>query len=281
MSTAKELSPYLKQQPFVAFDTETTGLWAPSNRIVEIAAVRFYLDNEQETTFRSLVNPQKSIPPEVIAIHGITDEMVADAPPASKVMREFIRFCGDDAILIAHNAPFDISFIGCELDRAEITFGNQPILDTVDLFKRYFPGLASYSLLSLSQHFSIAQQQQHRALADAVLVKQLFQLVAGKLGDLKSPSDFSHIASVYHLSDWQARHTLLPEEHRDLNRALEHHLKVQITYESSSRKITTRIIQPRHYYQLGSIYYINAYCERSQEERTFRLDRIGEYRVVE
>ncbi|MFH2049801.1 MAG: exonuclease domain-containing protein [bacterium] len=281
MKQDNEICEYLRQQIFVAFDTETTGLWAPSNRIVEIGAVKFRPGDKKSEKFQTLVNPQKPIPPEVIKIHHITDADVADAPLAKEVMEDFIDFCGNDSILIAHNAPFDISFVGCELDRYEMKFGENIVIDTTDIFRRYYPSLASYSLLSLAQHFSIVDIQSHRALADAVIVQRLFEIAAPKLGNIKQQSDLDHILSTYKMDDWRARNATLPDQYADLNRALDQKQRISIIYATPSNEPTSRVIQPRNFYQLGQVYYIMAYCERVNDERTFRLDRIREYKVLE
>jgi len=281
MKADNEICEYLRQQTFIAFDTETTGLWAPANRIVEIGAVKFQPGDKKPEEFQTLVNPEKPIPPEVIKIHHITDSDVADAPLAGEVMKNFIQFCGPDSILIAHNAPFDISFVGCELDRAEMRFGDNFVLDTADIFRRYFPSLASYSLLSLAQHFSIVDIQSHRALDDAVIVQRLFEIAAPKLGDVKKISDLGNIISTYKMDDWRARNATLPQEYDDLNKALDAKQKIKIVYATASNQPTTRIIQPHNFYQLGQTYYISAFCERVHDERTFRLDRIREYKVLD
>ncbi len=168
------LSDFLLKQEFVAFDTETTGMWAPINRVVEIAGVKFDLKNGITDRFQCLNNPERAMPEEVIEIHGITDEMVKDAPTVKPVLTDFFKFCGKETILIAHNAPFDISFVGCELRRAELNSVDNPVLDTVDIYKKLFPELPSYSLLNIVRHFEIAQSQEHRALSDAMFVFELF-----------------------------------------------------------------------------------------------------------
>lgn len=281
MQKLEKISDYILQQTFVAFDTETTGLWAPANRVVEIGAVKFQFGQSKTEVFNTLVNPKRPIPAEVIRIHGITDEMVTDAPIAKDAISAFMSFCGEDSVLIAHNAPFDISFVGCEMERFELDFGNNLILDTVDLFKRYYPNLASYSLLALSRHFSTAKSQEHRALGDAVMVHRLFELVAPKFGQIKNKSDLFHVASTYSMTDCRAQKAVLPDEHNELNRARKERLRVRIEYTTPSNEPTIRVIRPEHFYHLGEIFYINAFCERAHGERTFRLDRIGEYQVLD
>ncbi len=274
------LSDYLSRQDFVAFDTETTGLWAPSCRIVEIGAVKFRLGEPDYDTFQSLINPERPIPSEVIRIHGITDEMVAGAPSAAEVLQDFFEFCSESAVLIAHNAPFDISFVGCELDRAQMDYGDHVILDTLDIFQRFHPEIASYSLLSLAQHFAVAVTQAHRAVADALIVKHLFELAADKFSFVHSADDLIAILTTYRMTDWQSQYGTLPDQFADLTRAIEENRRVRITYTNNLQGQSTRVIRPKQVYQMRSAFYINAYCERAGAERTFRLDRIGDYTVL-
>lgn len=274
-------SEFLRRQVFVAFDTETTGMWAPINRIVEIGAVRFTLDGGEEATFQSLVNPQRRIPEEVIAVHGITDDMVADSPAIGPVLKQFAQFCGPDSFLVAHNAPFDISFIGSELNRVGLSFGENPILDTVDIYHRLFPGLNSYSLQNLITHFEIARTQTHRALDDAIMVQRLLARAVPRLTGLESAADLTAGFAVYHMADWQSEAATLPEDFSDLQQAIASSIKVEIEYQHPVRSAALRVIHPRQVFKLGSVYYINAYCELAGGERTFRLDRIASYRVLE
>ena len=280
MEPAEQIPEYLKQIKLVAFDTETTGLWAATNRIVEIAAVKFSFGNEQTEVFQSLVNPQRPMPADVIDVHGITDEMVKDAPTIEPILEEFMRFVGEDSILVAHNAPFDISFVGAELQRTGLTFGSNMILDTVDIYRRYFPGLPSYSLLGLVRHFGLAQTQQHRALADAEFVRQLVLNAVGKFSEVGNVDEISKLFSVYRMADFEAQTTELPDEFADLTVAIIEGKRVEIEYQHPARGLDTRIIRPQRAFRLGSVYYVGAHCERARAERTFRLDRIANYRVL-
>src|SRR5210317_2168861 len=97
MNGETKLTDYLSSRTFIAFDTETTGIWAPVNRLVELSAVKFSLKEGEIATFDKLINPGRKIPEEVIKIHGITDEMVKGFPKASVVLKDFIPFCGEDS----------------------------------------------------------------------------------------------------------------------------------------------------------------------------------------
>ncbi len=280
MVDSAQLSQYLKNQSFVAFDTETTGMWAPSNRIVELGAVRFTLGDEETTTFQQLINPGQLIPPEVIAIHGITDQMVAEAPVVGTVLQDFADFCGPDTILIAHNAPFDISFVACELSRNNLAAGKNRIMDTVDIFHRLYPGLPSYSLLSLVEHFGIASSQQHRALEDAIFVMKLIKHASPMLSGIESSDDLANRFTIYSMDDGRPVQVSLPESYAAMQEAADDSRPIQISYRSNNRTNSTRVIRIKEIYRLGTRYYLNAYCERAGADRTFRLDRIEQYDVL-
>ncbi|MFZ5979625.1 MAG: exonuclease domain-containing protein [Candidatus Zixiibacteriota bacterium] len=271
---------FLKKIDFVAFDTETTGMRAAASRIVEIGAVKFLPGSDAFETFQSLINPEQPIPEEVIEIHGITDAMVSEAETIGPVLARFIDFCGPDSILIAHNAIFDISFVSCELDRTGLCFGDNLILDTVDIFRRYAPGLPSYSLLSLSRQFDIARNQNHRALADAVLVWQLFKMILDKIPPIKTVGDLKKLMTTYTMASWKTEKRELPDEYSDIKRAIDENLPLEIVYASAGLTPQARIIRPSSVHSLGAIFYINAFCEKAKAERTFRLDRIESHRLV-
>lgn len=280
MNISAPLSDYLAGQTFVSFDTETTGLWAPSHRIVEIGAVKFRLSDDGVETFQRLVNPGRKMPKEVIGIHGITDEMVAEAPAIDKVLDEFKQFCTEGSILVAHNAPFDISFVSCELERAGVTFGQNQILDTVDIYRRMHSELESYSLLSLAKHFKISDSQDHRALSDAQLVRQLLIHALTDAKEIDDESELERRFSIYHMSDWEGSASSLPEQFAPLMLACEKGQSVSIVYRRPASESTKRIVRPTNFYHLKSIYYMAAYCERVRQERTFRLDRIESFEIV-
>jgi DNA polymerase III epsilon subunit family exonuclease len=279
MKTDRPLSDYIRSLEFVAFDTETTGIWAPAHRLVEIGAIRFGLESTQTERFSSLINPDRSMPKEVIAIHGITDDMVADAPSASTVLEQFREFCGS-AVLVAHHSVFDISFVACELKRAGMTFGDNLILDTIDLHQRLSPRLRSYSLLSLVSHYGLAQSQEHRALADAEFVRQLVLKAKPLLAGIKNEQEMRENLTVLAMGSSSQEETALPSEFAALQEAIDTEGRVRIEYTSTGQPAGSRIIRPATAYRLGSRIYINAWCERSRAERTFRLDRIKAHELL-
>ena len=157
---------------FMAFDVETTGLDPVNEKIVEIGAVLFNKSGIIDT-FQSLVNPGKIISDEVIKIHGITNEMVKDVDTVGNILHRFKAFA-HEAVPVAHNAYFDAGFLLYDLTITGLDFMDRPVVDTLGLTKKAFPGLKSYALRNLVKHFRMEGSKFHRALSDSVYCMKLF-----------------------------------------------------------------------------------------------------------
>lgn len=156
----------------IYYDTETTGLKADKDRVVEIAAY----DPLHNRHFEALINPSCPIPREASAIHKITDEMVAAAPSFAEVAQGFIEFCEGDVILIAHNNDnFDVHFLRHEFQRSNVTMPNWKFLDTLKWARRYRPDLPRHTLQFLREMYEIEANNAHRALDDVIVLHQVFQ----------------------------------------------------------------------------------------------------------
>ncbi len=164
---------------FVALDIETTGLSPAHCGIVEIAALRFRPGQELEA-FQRLINPGRPIPQSVQQVHGISDAMVRDQPPAEEVASELVDFVGPSP-LVLHNAPFDLAFLKGPIKRASRAWGSPAVFDTLTLSRAAFPGMASYSLSSLSRFFEFSAGKHHRALADCRYCSLLFARILEKV----------------------------------------------------------------------------------------------------
>lgn len=189
------LSSSFNETIFTVFDTETTGLDARANRIVEIGGIRFDTQGIS-CRFNALINPGMPMPAEVTKINGITDEMLRGQPEAHSVIPDFMRFAGN-TVLIAHNAPFDISFVNEELLRLGLSKISNNVIDTRIFAKELFPGLPKYSLQDLALRFGIEAREAHRAEDDARVCMELFLVCMKKLLE-KNPTAarFSEIESV-------------------------------------------------------------------------------------
>jgi DNA polymerase III epsilon subunit family exonuclease len=173
-------SRLLEELDFVVVDIEATGAKMPPNRIIELGAYRIR-GGRIVDDFVTLVNPEISIPRFVIALTGITNEMVKQAPLFAEVAPRWLEFV-DDAVLIAHNAPFDTNFLNHEI--ARVYPGHRminPHLCTVTLSRRAVPGLANYRLETVADHFSIPIFDRHRAGSDALATAEVFIRILTRL----------------------------------------------------------------------------------------------------
>lgn len=154
----------IKKNKYAVIDIETTGGMARRDKITEIAIIVTDGENILDQ-YSSLVHPERSIPHEITRITGITDEMVASAPRFYEIAKTIIELT-EDAIFVAHNVNFDYNFIRYEFERLGYTYSRKQLC-TVKLSRKAFPGLSSYSLGNLIQHFGIEVSARHRALDDA------------------------------------------------------------------------------------------------------------------
>ncbi len=174
----------------VVFDVETTGLSPADCRLTEIGAVKLR-NLEVVEEFQTFVNPGMHIPDEITKLTGITDEMVKDAPDDKEAVTQFMKFCGD-APLVAHNAPFDMSFIRAASDRHRLKFRADSI-DTLAVCRALVPNKKNHKLDTMAEHFGLGDFNHHRAIDDAKMLSMIYcKLIAEsrrgrdikKLGDL-------------------------------------------------------------------------------------------------
>jgi DNA polymerase III subunit epsilon len=157
---------------FVVVDVETTG-WSPDEAgITEIGAVRMS-GGQIRAEFSTLVNPGRPIPPDIVDLTGITDEMITAAPPPAAALASFLDFA-QGAVLTAHNAPFDVSFLAAACTPCGLPGPSGLVLDTVALARRLLAegalaadDVPNCKLSTLAGYFGAPPGPQHRALADA------------------------------------------------------------------------------------------------------------------
>ena len=188
----------LKQLTYVAFDLETTGLRpADGDQVVAIAGVRIVNGRILTTeTFERLVNPGQPIPEASIRFHGITDEMVRDTPPFAVVLPAFHLFAAD-AVLVAHNAAFDITFLHRAAEGA-LRF-DQPVVDTLLLSAHLYPAETDHSLDAIAARLGLDVVQRHSALRDSLLTAAILLRLLDRceergitrLGQLTAASDMA------------------------------------------------------------------------------------------
>ena len=153
------------EDSFVVVDLETTGFSSTNDKIIEIGAVKVKNGVVIEQ-FSQFVNPKITIPYKITELTGITDDMVKDAEGIKIVINKFKNFVSD-AILVAHNASFDVSFIKKSYNDMGYALKNA-VLDTIPLAKFLFPELKRYKLNVVAKHLGISLENHHRAIDDAI-----------------------------------------------------------------------------------------------------------------
>jgi DNA polymerase III epsilon subunit family exonuclease len=168
----------LEDATYVVFDLETTGLSPGSAAICEIGAVRVRA-LELEARFETLVNPRRPLPAPIAALTGIDPRALHSAPPVELAVRRFLEFA-DDAVLVAHNARFDMGFLDREVERLTGRRIAAPVVDTVWLARRLLEGrLNRVGLASLAYFFGTSTQPCHRALADSAATAEILLALIG------------------------------------------------------------------------------------------------------
>ena len=171
---------------YTLFDLETTGVSCHNDDVVEISALQVR-GGAVVNSFSSLVNPGRHIPSGASQVNHITDEMVAKAPTMEEVLPEFLVFIGED-VLVGHKiARFDMKFLHRD---CTIRFGAVPgndYIDTLVYARTRLPGLRSYSLAALADHYGLSTAGAHRALNDCKVNQKIFELLAREPESILEP----------------------------------------------------------------------------------------------
>ncbi len=259
--------PFL-QLPIAALDFETTGL-SPSrgDRVIEVAVVRGR-PGEAPRTWQTLVQPGRTVA--ATHIHGITDDMLAGTPPFAAIADELSRWL-DGAVVVAHNASFDIAFLEMEFALAGRPAPRLAVVDTLGLARRVLAS-GDHRLSTLCERFGLHRARAHRALDDAHATWHL----AGRLVRIADPAGELRLEHVQLLS---RRRT--PAELDSLLAVLDHARERQapivvdyLSGEFPERPATRRTITVQKLTRSR----VGAWCHLRDAERTFRVDRL---RVVD
>lgn len=172
----------LRRAKYVVFDIETTGFSQTFDRIIEIAAVKVE-NGAVVDKYETFVNPEMEITEKITELTTITNDMVRDAIKIDEALKEFLAF-SEDAILVAHNASFDVGMIKANMARLGMDEIDFPVIDTLNLFRACYnkdelpdKGVAKFNLKVLSKFFKVKQEQHHRAIDDTRVTADCFILM--------------------------------------------------------------------------------------------------------
>jgi DNA polymerase-3 subunit epsilon len=194
----------------IVLDTETTGLnpfETPRHRIVEIGAVELWNQVPTGKTYHQYINPERDMPGEAFAVHGISEAFLADKPMFRDIAQAFLAFVGD-ARMIIHNASFDMRFLNAELEWArQPLLPEDQALDTLMIARRKFPGSPA-SLDALCRRFGIdnSAREKHGALLDSEILADVYlELTGGRQKGFGLDSASQTGAGSDAVSSWRPR----------------------------------------------------------------------------
>lgn len=261
----------LSNTPLVFLDVETTGASpAWGDRVTEVGLVRVE-DGQVTERYQQLCNPGRHIPAGIAALTGITNEMVADAPPFEACHGPVLRLM-KDAVAIGHNVRFDLGFMASEFDRDGVdlaaSLGFPQVMDTVRIARRVL-GPRGNGLQKLAARFHINVAAAHRALADADTTRQVLACL------LPVSTPIEHVFATQGGSvSWPRAKVHNDDLPLDLADALAARRPVMMRYIDASDAITERLVQPLTLRRKGREVMLVAHCHLRNQRRTFRLDRV-------
>lgn len=273
----QELDVPLEKVPFVFLDVETTGLHPNyGDRICEIGLLKT-VNNGPCDSYHTLINPYRPISIGAFMVNHITSDMLKSAPAFAEVVDDILAFI-DDSVLVAHNAAFDLNFIGAHLHGLKIDFPKNIVVDTLMLARAYFK-FPSNGLTNIASYMGINIVKAHRALEDAILTKEIFY---------KFLEDFKcrwNVTSLYQLLERNGGSITFPTYGEiilppEVEEAVKCNKKLKIRYVSDNGEQTVRTIKPIEIIPYQDYTYLLAHCFLREERRTFRLDRILSMKVI-
>jgi DNA polymerase-3 subunit epsilon len=263
----------LSNARFAFLDIETTGLspWF-GDRVCQIAIV-ITEGKRIKSTVDLLINPERTLSPAAAHINGLDESKLAKAPRFEEITEQLETLL-KDAVIVCHNAKFDIQFLDNEYRKLGRSVEYPNLIDTLVLAREYFD-LPSYSLGHLAEDFHISSNiQGSHAQADAITLKNLFFAMMEALKPNGKPLD--DYIGIYNSPAWPEEGVYLPTE---LSEAINSGKRLFIKYMDKDGEMSERWISPTQVIGLSDYIYLQAYCHSREADRTFRLDRIVEVAV--
>jgi DNA polymerase-3 subunit epsilon len=243
MKDTSVLDQSWKDFPIIAIDTETSGQYPIQDDLCELAAVKS-VGGKVVETYQQLVKPRKSMSDFIIGIHGITNEMVADAPPITEVLPGFLDFV-KDGVIVGHHSPFDLGFLVYDMEKQGLKLPDHPALCSSLIARNSIVGPENHKLQTLVKYLGLDGGQAHRALDDSLACLQLL-LECFKRRGVKTFADaFKVQGSPLWWQDFSLKgKALQKQQYAKVIEACEKGKDLEIIYQGGSHKGKKRIVQP-------------------------------------
>jgi len=273
----KNLPASFEDCELVFFDVETTGLNPDrGDAICEIGGVKVR-DRKVLDVFQTLINPKRPIPQDVQAIHGISNQLVIDAPRFEDVVDRFLSFL-DEAVICGYNVGFDLSFLNWELKRINYPPLELPSLDILVMARRTIPDLNRYNLSFLVEHLQIKGVGFHRALGDAMATKEIFLKLREILED-KGITRVEDFITLYGFDNEFFKKNQQPKISL-IRESIIARIAIKIGYLSYQSEIKSVVVIPKELMEdKGRVYLLGLFPDR-EELVKFNLTRILNVEIV-
>ena len=261
----------------VFFDVETTGL-SPQDgdSICEMGGLKVR-GNDIISSFHTLIHPKRSIPEEIRAIHGISDDDVKDAPYFEQAVDNFLYFLGT-SVICGYNVGFDLGFLNWELKKINYSPIEVPSVDILMMARRLFKNLESYKLTFIAQHLGIQPTRFHRAQEDANTAKEIFFKIRDTLKN-KGITRAQDFITLYGFSNDFLKKNQQPKL-SIIKKSILAQLLLQIDYVSFNNNLRTYIVMPKELIEDRKTTYLLAENPKTKDTITFNIHRILQVEVV-
>lgn len=266
------------ESTFIAFDTETSGGYPVGCDVVEFGAIK-WKDGQEIDSYQVLIKPREKMSDFIITIHGITNEMVAQAPDMSQVaqkIRDFFR----DGVGLAHHAPFDLGFLTFEFERNRISLPSEPTLCTSLLGRKLISGVENHKLQTLIKHLKIESGAAHRALDDARACLAVGIECFRRAGEKQT---LRQLMSLQGMALWWRDFSLLAvtdPKIQVLVEATQKKLTVEMIYSKGSKRGERRLVKPLGLVRNPEGDYLMGLCLIDNTQKRFYMKAIEDVQLV-
>jgi DNA polymerase-3 subunit epsilon len=265
----------LSAVPLAFLDFETTGLFpSRGDRVCEVA-VQHVIGDTVVLSYASLVNPERPLSARSFAINGIGADLLAVAPTFGAIAAT-VRAALEGAVIVAHNAPFDLEFLHAELRLAGLPPLAAPAIDTLELARRLFARRPSHSLAALATSLGLAAPS-HRAMDDVVALRSVFAEMRARLVAL----GITTLGATLRYARGFAPDDPEPQPPAPIADALREGRLLKIVYSSRTNpEPTERLVRPIELISQHGVVFLRAYCYLREDLRVFLVEKISAVELV-